>query len=183
MGAEIRIESLYDQAWASHGDDYRQAVADRDHFRSETRDRLGPEVAAEVQRHVDVALGRLMAADLPDLDPAAERRVHELLALERAVVEIEARIESKAVFFDAYVGGLFPMSWWQDVVPLLPENPGVMPVGNVSKFLKMVKDADQRLPSGDEGEGMAERFRERRRELIEFLEKAVELGEPVWCDL
>ena len=93
-----------------HGDDYRQAVAARDHFATETRNRLGRETTAEIQHHVDVALGRVLAADLQDLDPAADRAFHQLLALERAVLEIEGRIESKAVFFDPYnASGLFPV--------------------------------------------------------------------------
>jgi hypothetical protein len=183
MGAYLRIESELDRAWEVHGDEYRQAVADRDHFASETRDRLGPDVAAQVQFHVDATMGRLLGDDLADLDPAAERRCHELRALEMAVVEIEARIESAAVFYDSYVGGLFPMSWWRNVVPLLPETPGLMPVENVKKFLELVRGADQRLPSGDGGEETAEDFRERRRELVEFLERAVKLGEVIWCDL
>lgn len=187
MGAELRIESELDQAWKIHGEAHRQAVADRNHLQSDIRDRFGAEVAAEVQRHVDVALGRLLADILPDLDPAAERAFHQLRALEMAMVEIEGQIESKCVFFDPYsANGLLPalgLSWWADVLPLLPENPGYMPVENVLKFLGMVKNADQRLLSGEAGEETAKDFRKRREELIEFLEKAVELREAVWCDL
>jgi len=183
MGALLTIESLYDRAWEIHGDDYRQAEADRDSFQSETRNRLGPKVAAEIQHHVDVALGQLQSDDQPDLDPAAERRFHELLALERAVLEIESQVEAGCVFYDPYVGGLFPMSWWQNVVSLLPENPGYMPVENVVKFLELVTDADQRVPSREEGDGTAKDIRKRRRELIEFLKRAVKLEEVVWCDL
>lgn len=187
MGAELRIESLYGRGWNLHGDEHRQAIADRDHFQTEMRNRLGPEVAAEIQHHVDAALGRLLADILPDLDPAAERAFHQLRALEMAMVEIEGQIESKCVFFDPYsANGLLPalgLSWWADVLPLLPENPGYMPVENVLKFLGMVKNADQRLLSGEAGEETAKDFRKRREELIEFLEKAVELREAVWCDL
>jgi hypothetical protein len=187
MGAELRIESELDRSWANHGEAHRQAVADRESFQSETRHRFGPEVAAKVQRHVDEALGRLLADDFPDLDPAAERRFHELLALERAVLEIESRIEAGNTFFDPYnEHGLLPtlgLSWWGDVLPLLPENPGFMARNSVVKFLAMVTEADQRLPSGDESEATVKDFRERRRELIRFLEKAIGLRESVWCDL
>lgn len=187
MGAELRIEPDLDRAWKAHGDEYNQAVAARDHFQSETRDRLGPEVAAAVQHHVDAALGRLLSDDFPALDPAAKRACQQLLALERAVQEIEGRIESKAIYFDPYTDhGVLPtlgLSWWDDVVPLLPENPGVMAIGNVENFLAMIVDADQRLPHGDESEATAKDFRERRRKLVEFLERAIGLGEPVWCDL
>jgi len=183
VGAHLTIESELSRSWEIHGEAHRQAVADRDRLRSETQDRLGPEVAAEVQCRVDIALGRLLADDLPDLDATAERRFHELLALERAVMEIETRIEDGSTFFDPYIGGLFPMSWWRNIMSLLSENPGYMRVKNVEKFVGMVKSADQRLPSGDAGDGTAEHFWKRRQELIEFLGKAVELDEAVWCDL
>lgn len=183
MGAELRIESLYDKAWEIHGDMYRQAAADRDHFATEIGNRLGPDMAAEIQRRVDAALGRLLADDLLDLDPAAERAFHQLRALEQAVLEIEAKIESKSTFFDPYINGLFPISFWAGVLPLLPDNPGFMPVENVLKFLSKVKGADQRMLSGEADVLMAEDFRERRQELIGFLKRAVELGEAVWCDL
>ena len=187
MGAELRIESEYDRAWEIHGDEYHHAVADRDNFQSETPDRLWPEVAAAVQRHVDVALGRLLADALPDLDPAAERAFQQLLALERAVVEIEGRVEARAVYFDPYnENGLLPalgLSWWNDVVPLLPENPGYMGPEIVRSFLGMVTVADQRLPRGEEGDETAEEFRKRRQELVEFLERAIKLKEAIWCNL
>jgi hypothetical protein len=59
----------------------------------------------------------------------------------------------------------------------------ILPPENVVKFLEMVRDAGQRLPPGEKTETAVEHFRRRRQELIQFLEGAVELGEPIWCDL
>jgi hypothetical protein len=62
-----------------------------------------------------------------------------------------------------------------------------MTIENVEKFLGMVNNAEQRFPSREEIEGstdeIADYYRKRRRELVEFLEKAIRLGEPVYCDL
>jgi hypothetical protein len=189
MGAELRIESEYDLAWKIHGDDHRHAVAARDHFRTQIELRLGPEVASQIQWHVDAAMRRFLADDVPDLDLAAERTFYQLLALERAVIEIEGRIEAGNSFFDPYhVNGLLPtlgLSWWEDVAPLLDghENPGYLRPESVVTFLVMVRDADQRLPFGEGNEGKADHFPRDRRELIEFLERAVRLREAVWCNL
>jgi hypothetical protein len=81
------------------------------------------------------------------------------------------------------------LSWRQDVLPLVDgqENPGYMPPENVVRFLRLVQDADQQLPSEEEIEGstdeIADHFRKRRRELTEFLERAVKLREALYCDL
>ena len=117
------------------------------------------------------------------------REFYQLLGLEMAVQEIERRIEAGSVFFDPYINGVLStlgLSWWQDVLPLVNghKSPAYMSVGDVKKFLAMVRDADQQLPSGEgSGEELADRFRKRRDELIHFLERAVKLGEPVYCDL
>ena len=58
-----------------------------------------------------------------------------------------------------------------------------MPVKNVMKFLAKGVAADQRLPPGEGGEETADHFRRRRRELIEFLKRAIGLQESIWCDL
>jgi hypothetical protein len=62
-------------------------------------------------------------------------------------------------------------------------SPTYLSIQNVAKVLEMVRDAKQRLPSGDESGKTGEHFRQRRRELIKFLERAVEVGEAVWCDV
>ena len=102
MGAELRIETLYDAAWATFGAEYDLAVQSRNHFRTKIRNRLGQAVASEIQCHVDVALGRLKAPDLSNPRIMKMREFYQLLALEMAVQEIQRRIEAGSVFYDAY---------------------------------------------------------------------------------
>ncbi len=48
-----------------------------------------------------------------------------------------------------------------------------------------IRAATQRVPSeeGIDGPGNDNYFRKWRRDLIEFLERAVKFGEPIWCCL
>ena len=109
-------------------------------------------------------------------------------ASKRPSREIERRIDSNGVFHDP--GSLLPtlgLSWQQDVLPLLngQKNPGYMPPKSVKKFLAMVNNAEQRVPAEDgiEAKEMVAYFRKWRRQLIEFLERAVKVGEAMWCRL
>ena len=186
--ATLKIKSLYESCWKLFGFQHKQLVAERDEFRAEIGHRLGQKTALEIQRHVDISLGRLLACpDLPNPKVMILREFYELLALERAAEEIERRIDANAVFVDP--GSLLPtlgMSWRRDVLPLL-DGQGHMPIENVKTLLGMVNNADQRLPFEDGIEGTAEEtadyFRKWRRELTTFLERAVKVGEPVWCEL
>jgi hypothetical protein len=186
--ATLKIETLFDAAWTIFGFQYDQFVADRDRFRAEIERRLGSETASDIQRHVDVSLGRLLNVfpDVPNPKIIVRREFIELLALEKALEEVQRRIDANAVFYDLDQGVLatLGMSWHQDVLRLLDgqESPGHMPHKNIKTFLAMVRDADQRIPSEEGIEG-GDYFRRWRRELIEFLEEAVKLGEPIWCDL
>ncbi len=71
-----------------------------------------------------------------------------------------------------------------------------MPVKNVGRFLNMIEEADQRFPTRrqiEERGGTVDRaidmeewhdhFRRKRRELIDFLERAIRLREPICCEL
>ena len=187
---ELRIESLYRAAWAVFQFQHAQFVADRDRFRTRLQRRLGQEVASDIQRHVDVSLGRRLNAfsDVPNPKIMIMREYYELLGLETALQEIERRIDANAIFHDP--GSLLPtlgLSWQQDVLRLLDGqvSPGYMPPKNVKKFLAMVSHAEQRVPAEDgiEAEEMAAYFRKWRQELVAFLERAVKVGEPVWCRL
>ena len=105
----------------------------------------------------------------------------DLLAAEMAVREVAERISANAIFVDSDDSFLptLGLSWKDDVLPLLDgrSNPGKMAVENVKKFLRMVRMTDG---SADE---VSDDVRKRRRELIEFLVRAVNLGEPIWCEL
>ena len=98
-----------------------------------------------------------------------------------AVQEIADRISANAVFVDSD-DRLLPslgLSWQDDILPLLDgqQNPGKMPVENVKKFLGMVRNTE------GSAETISDDVRGKRRELVAFLEKAVKLGEPIWCEL
>ena len=58
---------------------------------------------------------------------------------------------------------------------------------NVKKFLRMVRTAEQRVPAGagiqGSDEEIADYFCKWRRQLTEFLERAVKLRETMWCRL
>ena len=189
---ELRIEKLYDSAWKLFGFQYDQIVAERDRFRTRLQRRLGREVAAQIQLHVDVSLGRRLNvfSDVPNPKIMIMREYYELLGLEKALQEIERRIDANAIFYDP--GSLLPtlgLSWHQDVLRLLDGqvSPGYLSVFNVKQFLRMVNDAEQRVPAEDGIEGSAEEmaayFRKWRQELVEFLERAVKVGEAIWCRL
>jgi hypothetical protein len=187
---ELRIESLYRAAWAVFQCQHAQIVVDRDRFRTRLQRRLGQEVASDIQLHVDISLGQRLNVfpDVPNPKIMLMREYYELLGLETALQEIERRIDANAIFHDP--GSLLPtlgLSWQQDVLRLLDGqvSPGYMPPKNVKKFLGMVSHAEQRVPAEDgiEAEEMAAYFHKWRRELIEFLERAVKVGEPVWCRL
>ncbi len=188
--AKLRIKKLHEGVWKIFGFQFNQAVAARDDYQTRMKQRLGQETASEIQRYVDVAIGRYQADDLPNSRIMTMREFYELLALELAVQEIASRIEANALFVDS--NGLLPtlgLSWREDILPLIngQQSPGYMTIENVEKFLGMVNNAEQRFPSREEIEGstdeIADYYRKRRRELVKFLEKAIRLGEPVYCDL
>ena len=187
---ELRIESLYRAAWAVFQCQHAQFVADRDRFRTRLQRHFGDEVAAQIQLHVDVSLGRRLNVfpDVPNPEIMLMREYYELLGVEEALQDIERRIDANAIFYDP--GSLLPtlgLSWQQDVLRLLDGqvSPGYLSVPNVKQFLAMVNNAEQRVPAEDgiEAEEMADYFRKWRQELVEFLERAVKVGEALWCRL
>ena len=52
-----------------------------------------------------------------------------------------------------------------------------MAVENVKKFLKMVRNTE------GSAQTISDDVRKRRQELVAFLEKAVKVDAPVWCEL
>jgi hypothetical protein len=179
--AKLLIKTLYRSVWKLFGFQHQAAVEEQERFRSDIEKRLGQDTALKIQRHVDVALGRNQAEDLPNPAVMAIPEFFDLLAAEMSVQEIADRISANAAFVD-YDDRLLPslgLSWQDDILPLLDgqQNPGKMPVKNVKKFLGMVRNTD------GSAEAISDDFRGKRRELVAFLEKAVKLNEPIWCEL
>ena len=179
----LSIKSLCDAAWKLLGFQQVDAIADRDDFRAEMEMNLGPETASEIQRQVDVDLGRLRCDMLPTPESTAmSEEFFELLSLEAAIQETADRIDSAAIFNDAddRLLATLGLSWNDNVLPLLDEreSPGHMLPNNVETFLAMVQTAKQQIPAEKES---AECFRRRRRDLVRFLERAVKVGEGVWA--
>ena len=124
------------------------------------------------------------------------------MTLELALKEIEGRAESLATFsipalpmpsclLSDYRGGLIYRPMIQP-----PSHHGQMSANNVRRFLKMVKQARQCLPTRRQIEERGgtvdpiigidrwhEHFRRKRRQLIDFLERAVRLEVPIYCEL
>jgi hypothetical protein len=158
---KLTIKKLQDSVWQIFGFQHAEAVADRDNYRTKIEKRLGSETASQIERHVDAALGRSQIDADPDI--MTMRQFYELLALEQTIDEVRQRIDANAVFIDT--DGLLST---KDILPHLDDH-GLMPVKNVIKFLAMVRMAE------DETEG--------RRQLVEFLGKAIKMGEPIRCEL
>jgi hypothetical protein len=163
------------------GFQYDEALADRDELLTEIKESLGPKVASDIQRHVDVALGRIQADDVPTPQIVSRPEFFDVLAAEMAVQEVAERISANAVFYD-HDDGLLPtlgLSWKDDVIPLIDgqQNPGYLSVLSVKKVLAMVRNTK------GSAEAISDDVRKRRQELIAFLERAVKVGEPIWCEL
>ena len=142
---------------------------------------MGQDTALKIQWHVDVALGRLQSDETPNPRVTTMSEFYELLAHEKSIEAIADRISANAIFVDSD-NGLLPrlgLSWSEDILPLLDgrSSPGYMPVQNAEKFLGIVRNIKA------SAEAISDDVRKRRLELVGFLERAVKVGEPIWCEL
>ena len=98
--AQLKIETLFNAAWRVFGFQHDQFVADRDDFRAQIERRLGQDVASQIQLHVDVSLGRRLniSSDVPNPKIMLMREYYELLDFEKAIQEMERRINANALF-------------------------------------------------------------------------------------
>ena len=64
--AKLLIETLYRSVWSIFGFQHQAAVEEQKRFRSDIEKRLGQDSALKIQRHVDVALGRIQADEVPN---------------------------------------------------------------------------------------------------------------------
>ena len=109
--------------------------------------------------------------------------------------------ESETYFRDSYnmsnVLWTLNLSWWKDVLPLLDEQQELKGE-TLQHFRDQVASAKQHLPTSDElgshgircseaGEGgiqtWHDHYTEKRRELIKFLDRAIENNSPIFCSL
>ena len=90
--------------WKLFGFQHDEAIRIRDDYRAKMRLRLGEEMASEVERHVDVALGRVQSDAGPTPKVMIMREFYHLLGLEMAVDEIERRINATAGCLDGRDG-------------------------------------------------------------------------------
>lgn len=201
MGAELIMTRLDDLTWNLFAPQVAGARAARERFKRQMRRRFGEEKTSRIAQHAQAAADSEFSPT-PSLNVESQAAFWELLVLELRVREIESRIDSAASFYDPYsVWAVLPtlgLSWWNDVLPMVepPTGQGYMPIRNIKRFLGMVKQANQHLPTRAEMKekgGMVDQdndmehwhghFRRQRRRLIDFLEKAVRIETPIFCDL
>ena len=200
--AELTIKLIQKMAGRWYEGDIAAARAERDSFKRQMRRWFGREQADKVAKGVRIATDPDATGPMPYICPVAERAFVKLVALELALKEIECRVDALATFYDpSTADAVLPtlgLSWWADVRSLIqpPGHYGQMPIKNVKRFLQMVIDADQCFPTRrqiEERDGTVDRendmeqwhdrFRRKRRQLIDFLDRAVRLGEGIDCEL
>ena len=182
--ATLRIDSLYHGDWTLFAFRHQQLIANRDRFLARLQRLLGHEMAEKICQHVDVRCGRLLPLpEYRDADIMMMPEFFELLALDRSLLDIKRQIETNAVFYDSHLELLTTLGISEQNVRNLIDghhSPGYLPVENVRKLIAMVLGAKQRIV-GDEDD--TKFYRTRKRELIQFLQRTVLTGEPLFCDL
>ena len=135
-------------------------------------------------QHVDVSCGRLLPlAEFRDPDIMTMPEYCELRAIERTLADITRQIDLNSVFYDSRHELLTTIGISrQDMQNLIDgqTSPGYIPCENVEKLLTMVVGAKQQV-IGDADD--AKFYRHKRRELVQFLQRALLVGEPLFCDL
>jgi hypothetical protein len=182
--ATLRIDTLYHGGWTLFSFRHQQLTADRDRYLTRLQRRLGSEMAEKIVQHVDVSCGRLLPlAEFRDPEIMTMPEFFELLALERSLLNIKRQVETNAVFYDwnEELLGTLGLSR-QDVRNLIDghHSPGYLPVENVRKLTAMVLAAKQRVVGDADDEKF---YRKWKKELVQFLQRALLVGEPLFCDL
>ena len=122
-------------------------------------------------------------------------------AAQAQVEEYHNAMYSEGYFRDSYnvwnVLWTLGLSWWQDVGRLLDEE-GKLSGRELIQFKEMVVNAEQQLPEKEyfdkyhvkitkTGENslpeIHKYFGERRQELLDFIDQAISLGEPIVCSI
>jgi hypothetical protein len=182
--ATLRIDTLYHGGWTLFSFQHQQLVADRDRFLAKLQRRLGHEMAEKICQHVEVSCGRLLPLpEYRDGDIMTMPEFFELLAMEKSLLNIKRQVEENSVFYDFHLELVTTLGICRhDVQDLIDgqQSPGYLPVENVRKLMAMAARAKQQIV-GDADD--IKFYRKRRKELIQFLQRALLVGEPLFCDL
>ena len=160
MGADLHIESVYDKLNSQYEPEFQEAVQKRD------------------------------AAT----DPLEKSRWQE--KVEEAYDKMN---DSSGSFHDSYnstsMMWRLGISWWQDVTPML-DGEGYLQVPSIRLLKEMVSKAEMELPTEDElieencqidekntVESWHQYYRDKRERLLQFLDDALKLEEPIYCSL
>ena len=182
--ATFRIDILYHGAWQLFAYQVQQLSADRDRFLARLKRRLGSEMTERIVQHVEVSCGRLLPlAEYRDADIMTMPEFFELLAMERTLADIQRAVERNAIFYDFHLELLTTLGISeQDVRSLIDgqTSPGYISMENVKKLTAIVKGAKQKV-IGDADDRKF--YRQRRRELVQFLQRALLVDEPLFCEV
>ena len=96
------VNRLGNAAWKIFGFQFDAAVAERDDLLATIERRLGQEVASQIQRHVNIAVGKIQADAQPNPAVMKLPEFYELLALELAIKEIADRIDATGKALSCY---------------------------------------------------------------------------------
>lgn len=162
MGADLYIRSISDAAKQKHEGEWAKVIAARD---------------------------------------ALERGSPEAEAAQDKVDEVWAKMYPEDGYFrDSYnstsVLWTLGLSWWKDVGEMLDKN-GFLSGANLKKFRQLVAEAAQVMPStvqelkakhcdadgADSVKEWHEYWIEKRKKLLAFLDKAIEMNEPIYCSI
>lgn len=184
MGADLFITSINDANEAKHKPAFLAAVEVRDAFTKLYADRVfaqtefGPKIY-EAQRAVENA--------------ATDEQQKQYEVLQAEVGKHYALMNADDGYFrdsynDSSVAWVLGFSWWSDVIPMLDQS-GHLPIDKAKKLLAMVESkavtheaiADK-YPE-EPREKVAEYYEGKKRRLIEFLKRSIEMGEPILCSL
>ena len=182
--ATLQIDTLYHGGWTLFSFRHQQLTADRDRYLTRLQRRLGFEMAEKIVQHVDVSCGRLLPlAEFRDPEIMTMPEFFKLLALERSLLDIKRRIEENSVFYDFHLELLTTLGISEQELQRLidgQQSPGYLPVENVQKLTARVLGAKQKV-IGDQDDKRF--YRQRRKELVQFLQRAVLVGEPLFCEV
>ncbi len=127
-----------------------------------------------------------------EFDKAVERRdslpggSDEREKADARVSECFEQMYSQGYFRDPYNGWdvlwKFGLSWWEDVIPML-DHKGRLSIAGAKRLLTMLTEREGLFEKNVAGTDNEQYFRSRYIELLQFLNQAIALKEPIDCSL